>query len=343
MGSVIGQQVDREFSVPVVLALVERPILNKQALMTLGEALYRFSYAFTDDDDKALETLNLLFTQGEGRASDELRNVLERSRAYSLLFMFASLWADQAFPQIEAGQKYAAALMATKLGDPAIANDIRAPWRAFLVEIPPGLLPLVSARGNIVYGTKLFVYYRRPSDHPEGIWSFILVGTDGTEIWRINTAQELLREDSNAFGMNDDSENRKAFDQDVSEIDSRSMILAIRLVFGMCLAMSDPTNVAPIGRAKSSPNIRVKGSRIPPQVRVFKIGKPIELDVRQAIQTFALQGPKRKGSTPSIQQLVRGHWKPRLAARLGHPVWIEPYYRGPEGAPILIPRRTSKN
>lgn len=33
---------------------------------------------------------------------------------------------------------------------------------------------------------------------------------------------------------------------------------------------------------------------------------------------------------------VRGHWKPRLSARVGRPVWVQPYWKGSEGAPQLV-------
>lgn len=337
-------RLDQAISVPIIRALLQNPAKDKDAMMFLGEILYSFTYATTDDDMEAEARMSNGIEAAVGDASDKLRQALMSAKSIPMLLAFAAHWADQAFPQLEVGQKYAAALMATKLSDPAILSDIKPPWRAFLLEVPPGLLPVDSVlSGGVSYVSRIFVNYRRTDERPEGYWALIMSTSDGTEIWRNSTAAKLLSDDQSALGLNDESENRGAYDFDTSDRDNRTALLATRLVFGLCLAMSNPANVQPIGRAKSSPNIRPKGQRIPPQTRVFRVGKPITLDVRQTIQNFAIHGPSRKGSTPSLQHLVRGHWKPRLAARLGHPVWIEPYYRGPEDAPLIMPRRTSRN
>lgn len=333
---------DRKVCQPIVRLMGKAAAKNKDAMVQLGELLYSISYAATDNDDEAFLRMATVFDLAIGDASDLIVQFWSHPSTRNF-FGFAAHWADQAFPQIDVGEKYAAALMATKLSDPALAPDIRPPWRAFLLQVPPGLLPIDAAvASGVTYIVQILVDFRRTEQNPEGVWSLVMTAADGTEIWRSHTTAELLKEDDSVFGVGDESENKGSFDFDLSEMDNRSAILATRLVFGLCLAMSDPTNVSPVGLAKSAANVRPKGKRIVPQIRVFRVGKPIALDVRQAIQDFAVHGPKRKGGTLSIQQLVRGHWKPRLGARLGHPVWIEPYYRGPEDAPILMPRRTSK-
>lgn len=72
----------------------------------------------------------------------------------------------------------------------------------------------------------------------------------------------------------------------------------------------------------------------PPRHRVILIGKPMKLDLRQAVVDVA-SGDR---SAPNVQVLVRGHYK-RQVIGIGRSarkvVWIEPYWRGPEDAPIM--------
>ena len=62
----------------------------------------------------------------------------------------------------------------------------------------------------------------------------------------------------------------------------------------------------------------------------------MRVDVREAVRGF-VAGTRR--TAPAVQVLVRGHWKrqahgPAMAQR--KMIHIEPYWRGPEDAPIAV-------
>ena len=76
-----------------------------------------------------------------------------------------------------------------------------------------------------------------------------------------------------------------------------------------------------------------------PAHRLTMVGHPLKIDLRDHVRTY-LGGGKRGGkhAPPSVQVLVRGHHKRQVfgVGRMGRKViWIEPFWRGPEDAPIL--------
>jgi len=73
----------------------------------------------------------------------------------------------------------------------------------------------------------------------------------------------------------------------------------------------------------------------PPPHRTIFIGRPLAVDARPSLRASVASG---NGAPPSVQTLVRGHIKRQVVGigRTGRRVvWIEPYWRGPEDAPIL--------
>jgi hypothetical protein len=73
-----------------------------------------------------------------------------------------------------------------------------------------------------------------------------------------------------------------------------------------------------------------------PIIRTFQVGKPVKLDFREAIERYIKHGARKM---PSVQVLVCGHFKtqrhgPRNS--LTKIIWIQPFWRGPADAPILV-------
>ncbi len=125
----------------------------------------------------------------------------------------------------------------------------------------------------------------------------------------------------------------------IDDQEERVAALLGRLIINICLAMSNPNNVrSPKARNKTSTSSKRREIEAP-EVRTFQLGTPITLDCREAIRDYVLHGTKKhNGSTPSVQVLVRGHWK-RQVHGVGRAerrtIWVQPYWRGPEDAPIL--------
>ena len=114
---------------------------------------------------------------------------------------------------------------------------------------------------------------------------------------------------------------------------ARVLRCAGKYVVGLLVALEYTDNFswrAVKSRPKSGP-----WSRAEPAHRVAFVGKPISVNATSAVVAY-VAGQKR--GLPSVQSLVRGHYKRQVlgAGRTGRKViWVEPYWRGPEDAPIL--------
>lgn len=251
----------------------------------------------------------------------------------NMILTACARWAHAALPQVTMGHKYAAALMCTVVPD-EVLEDIRAPWEAFLIQVPNGLVHFVDGRDRLV-SVRAVLVTREPDD---GRWSYVALcepsadGISDTIYYQnLNTAWGLLNPGTSVATARDIGD---LFARDMEDIDTRSAMLLGRLVLSTCLAMSDPSNVTP---PKASKPKNGKGKRRGglPSIRTYKLGKPIKIDCRSQVQAYS----RGERQPPQVQVLVRGHWKrqpcgPGLKDR--RVIWIEPYPRGPEDAPINL-------
>lgn len=260
-------------------------------------------------------------------------------------------WYDQGFPKIVVEAQYAAALMATGL-TPEIEASIIPPWSAFIIELKDSPLPYLTKIKSEVAVNHIFVRaYEK----------------DGTQRWDIKlyagswemlglqhvSTAEMVASDDDKIEMFLDSQRRTLYDEheirdlertgfSLEELEpffeqnARLTAVAQRLVAGVCLTMSDPNNVRQVRPKPMKASFKSKHQRGLPLVRTFVLGRPVTVDCRSSIHDYVLG---RKASVHNVQSLVRGHWKHqahglgRLQRKLIH---VEPYWRGPEDAPIPI-------
>jgi len=249
-----------------------------------------------------------------------LYEALQRDSSTQELMMGAAQWANNAFPVIQlGGHRYAAALMATQVPQDL---DIRPPWPSFVIDLPTNLLWTVNTETGL--------------DEPI---EFILVQTMGAR-WTILAHTKNVNLHRSKWTVHEMASNQSidVFPES-EELDSRdpkTLLLLTRLALNACLAMSDPSNVKQVGKHG---NAKVGGGRAKqesPSFRTFKVGKPIELDVRPALQAY-LDGSRK--ASPTVQFLVRGHWRNQAMGpqhSMHRMTWIAPYWKGPEDAAIHV-------
>ena len=135
-----------------------------------------------------------------------------------------------------------------------------------------------------------------------------------------------------------DDAGRLPLSPELESATERVVVLAQRYVLGLLIMMqSHPNFGGPKERPVPPTSKRRDG---PPKHRTFMLGRPIDVDCRAAIREY-VEG-RRRGA-PSVQTLVIGHHKRQVigVGRTGRKlIWVQPYWRGPEDAPILVrPRR----
>lgn len=266
------------------------------------------------------------------------------------------LWGDLAFPRIQASHSFAAMLMATTISQKEIAH-VEAPWPAFLVEVPEGLLPIRLRDNKVTYITRIHVTsHFLPRTMPnQRWWSFWMTG-NGVEVLRVGPLDEMViprskkvvertelkqitespRIDPRDQPLDDDGSFEDFWEGYDRSQEERVAVLAGRLVVGACIAMTDRANYEerPV---KIEPQVANFAKRISKQPisRVFKIGQPVKIDFKPAVQSY-IEGER---GTLSVQSLVAGHHKrqphgPNSADRKW--IFVKPYWRGPEDAAIVV-------
>jgi hypothetical protein len=121
------------------------------------------------------------------------------------------------------------------------------------------------------------------------------------------------------------------------EADRKKRVFACarRLVVGLLVAMQNSNFKEHVSSGRVPKQMR-DGA---PEHRTVYVGAPIKTDCRPALAQYLCDPKRGKAAPPSVQVLVRGHYKRQVVGvgRSGRKViWVEPYWRGPEDAPILV-------
>ena len=242
-------------------------------------------------------------------------------------------WYEQGCPVVQiSSHSYGSALGGTSIPGNA---DVRPPWRSFMIDLPNGTIP---ADGGGDIRSLLVHYYTSPSS-PEPRWTVLLLPRNpGTPLLRTEgrTLKELADGD---LDRDDGSETLPTvINMDVTSEDERQLRVCSRIAISTCLAMSDPTAVRATVSAKLSRVIQQKRLQSEPACRVFLLGRPVKIDVSEAIRSYVLHGSRGSGPI-TVQFMVRGHWRdqacgPNMTEH--RRIWIEPHWKGPADAPINL-------
>lgn len=259
------------------------------------------------------------------------------------VFGFTAKWAVHAFQRITTTHTYAAALMCTDASRDVL-QDIEMQWHAFMVCLPNGLLKYYDEELKMEND-----YTRILVAHFDNAASIILLNQNPGKsrhklvIQVSNTIADVLDVDA---GHPVNTIASEEIDTDVRTVAKvrRIFILAKRLVTGLLLALQNQDNFK--SRTYPARDAKKPRERDEPAHRVVFIGAPLKVDCRPQVADYISKGsPKRKGAPPAVQLLVRGHQKRQVVGkdRKGRKViWIQPYWRGPEDAPILTrPKQVS--
>lgn len=232
-------------------------------------------------------------------------------------------WLTCGFPQVVVGHKLAASLCATTISKES-TRTVVSPWRTFLVLVPTGLLPGVAP------GTS------DPSPTDEVVGIFVTGDI-------VRRAIVFFSHDMFFAPLDSSTEEEE---EQVLESVGRKLVpwgsehvtpvieMSIRLALGAMIELDSKEHR---DRRQGQPpryNPPRRGSPLP-KAWTFQLARNVKVDVREAVRSYCVGA----GKSPTVQILVRGHSKrqacgPGLADRKW--ITIEPYWRGPEDAPIAV-------
>ena len=256
------------------------------------------------------------------------------------------MWARCGFPQVVPSEKLAASLMSTRVPRICVPH-LEMPWDTWVVRLAPGQL-WFRGHGVVEEGSDFSV--AREDMAASEIWVFndwvpgryavngsgdaphpgaggktvyvSLSGSTWAGGWRSVTEWDELAEDVPESAVDEDSRGGL-----------EALCAAGRLVLG-CVAELNGSGVTR-GRTGSDSAPRREKRGIP-KAWTFELRRDVNVDCREWVRTATRSHDKSERRLPSVQTLVRGHWKPKLSERLGRLVHVEPYWRGPEDAPIAV-------
>lgn len=242
---------------------------------------------------------------------------------------FAAKWACHAFQRVMTSHTYAAALMCSD-ADRQSVETIELQWSAFMVVVPDGVLVARDGQGQVHDFTRVTVAIY------DGEAELMLYApVRGKEGFAVTGDGQTCSDLTDLLTGGDEE-----LDQGTEM--ARAKVMAKRLVVGLLLAMQHADNFKQrVSRARGAHV--AKNARDPdyePEHRTVIVGSPIQIDCRAQVARYIRHGRGRSGkhSPPSVQVLVRGHYRRQVVGigRLGRKViWIQPFWRGAKDAPIL--------
>lgn len=265
-------------------------------------------------------------------------------------------WHSHGRPCVRLDPRLIAELMASDI-DEEMLDDLRSPWPSFIIRLPEGLVVDPEGRSYTSLGVHTF---KRPAptaemltgiEHlPEAVqeigrkmhegmtllagatWGLYPTTTEGFATWQeeATLAQHMGKTDR-VFVV------EPRFTP--TKFAKRLLEASSRLAASVCLLIQDsglqkwsePAKKRKINSRWRSPNQL-------PQTAEYVVGADVKvsIDCRETVSHYLLG---ERSSLPKFQWLVRGHWRwqacgPKMADRRRR--FIEPYWKGPDKAPILV-------
>lgn len=256
----------------------------------------------------------------------------EEKSSWSPVTDWAWHWAHCGYPRLLVDHKYAASLMSTSVSEDAAAL-IRPPFESFLITMPNNLLTMPCGEYNSP-GHVERILVRSFSVEGKQRWFVTIAGSDGTTGSAIHSSGRAT-ESMACAETTRIAEELTPF-PDLVDALKRLIFLVDRLILGLCLSMSDPSCFKKISSEGRSARWSPQGQLLrPPDLQSYKVGRPVVIDCQREVRDF-LMGI---GNKPNVRVLVRGHWKAQAhgpGRALRKYIHVEPYWRGPEDAPVLI-------
>lgn len=246
-------------------------------------------------------------------------------------FMFFGRWFASGAPRVRLSAAQAAALMLTDLPKDFVDSELRQPWPAFVVELPEGLVPIGDAAN---FARRVLVHRVRTAGS-DCLWWVSVEGTSTALCVGRRSLYDMQSEDE-LYGAGQDGDRNISFlglrFHTHREVFARFAAVA-KLVAGICYKMQE-TPPPPV-RAHGGGAVRRRPGG-PPQTTDVTLGFPVKVDFSNLVRGHLLGQIKRLAK---VQWLVRGHWRNQAcgAGRLERRrQWIEPFWKGPIDAPILV-------
>ena len=263
------------------------------------------------------------------QAPDNIIPHLQRAYAQALVATcLDAYWYDGGMPVIELGHKLAASLLLTSI-PPDVLKTVKMPFPAFRINVPDGLLRFENGDVRHIKVGDHITPHQDDREHgdPQLGTAFVVRSEGGGSYSLGKDIGSLLSE---SFHESKDTT------IPIPEGDLTKLPLVARLIGAVCLYMTGDPHDFPVkkvgkGHRWTGP-CRAPG---PPVVRTYRLTKEVVHNFTQAFKDYC----DGDGSKLTVQCVVTGHWRNQACGKGMQDrkrIFIEPYWRGPEDAPIAV-------
>ena len=286
---------------------------NPEAVQIIWKVL-RLQFGMSDD-------------QVTQRLNDVAKEKMDTNVADAFLRALVGVrWMDCGFPAIKISPKWAAATLCTRVTKDVL-EGIKPPWESFKILMP---------KEPIVYWFK-HGYPRHPEAESNVLSEICVKYNPDAGGWTIiihSTPEGLaaLMTAKNSADLLSDANLADTWDNNVAKLSNR-LVVSVLCTFSK-------NHLTQINREihKQYEREGKKRACTHPVVREFQLTEPVTVDLTEHVRSFQL-GVYHKGKKLEVQFMVAGHRKrqpygPGLSLR--KQIWVQPYWRGPEDAPIAV-------
>jgi hypothetical protein len=317
-----------------LMQLLTFPLAGKgwdmDSLMSIGDQIWK-SMEFSVDDSTVAERVG------------ELVGIRDDDVASSLRYTWLYRWTDVGFPTVKISAPFAAAAMTT-LSPDDVLDDLKSPWRSFLIDMPTQpVLYLFDKRNPTLPFPVTHVGVLVDDTTQPSSWSMIInVGDYSLMTIRrhprtMGRSGHQCAECGEAHSVHSNDLIDHPWDE-LTDQYARVMMLAGRLVVGVVSAMTDYKNVRKVDQQTHNQwGSKVRRVHQKPEQRIYQITTPVTVNLVDHVTEYQLH---KKGKwSMALRYTVAGHRKlqpcgPKLSER--KLVWIQPYWRGPTDAPVAV-------
>ena len=255
-----------------------------------------------------------------------------------------SEWARCGFPEITCELKLAASLMSTKVHRDILPEDMGAPWGCFMLRLPENLIrhwAMTEVRDwtEPIFFSHAFVWRVSNGFRISIGCDYFLDAEVAFALTSLaDIADETERTLINSTGFDDDPTNGliQTDNAPVIRAQREGAKMLQRFILGAILELSKRSMKTIQGTGRERMLRAQARQRGAPKAWVFQLSRPVLLDCVERVRQAA---SGRNGTAVTMQSFVAGHWKnqphgPGSTERKF--IHIEPYWRGPEEAPIAV-------
>lgn len=294
-----------------------------------------------------------------GLKDEVYSSIAEKMSPYKFLLSerreeFGKEWKKSSFARLSLGHKVGAALALTSAPD----DEVIAPWGAWSLQVPDHLIPIDGGDESKPRkrDESLKLEADKAIEKALGIKDDLKSTILNKSSLDLNDKKQVLHElidelpppacdiqrvfclDSEPVFVLARTEATKSFVVLSHQGREKPPVwweLIRNLVKGACIVLD---GAAPEKASKGgSWSASTRGRNGPPQGAQYQLGKEVAIDLRDELRRVLI-GPKT-GGAPAVQFLVRGHWRRQAHGEgrlLRRRQWIEPFWKGPEEARVLL-------